>query len=72
MFSRMLRSGTPQSFNWMMQSHLFHQSTPVSIKDAKDAAGIIFLSIFLIIFKCSIVHFEICLIGKGIFSSSGL
>lgn len=39
MFSRMLRSGTPQSFNWMMQSHLFHQSTSVSIKDAKDAAG---------------------------------
>ncbi|GAY48375.1 hypothetical protein CUMW_111170 [Citrus unshiu] len=39
MFSRMLRSGTPQSFNWMMQSHLFHQSTPASIKDAKDAAG---------------------------------
>ncbi|KAH9743742.1 Hydrolases acting on ester bond [Citrus sinensis] len=39
MFSRMLRSGTPQSFNWMMQSHLFHQSTPASIKDAKDATG---------------------------------
>lgn len=43
MFSRMLRSGTPQSFNWMMQSHLFHQPTPASIKDAKDATGIIFM-----------------------------
>ncbi|XP_031283279.1 uncharacterized protein LOC116141947 isoform X1 [Pistacia vera] len=34
-FSRMLRSATPESFNWMMQSH---QSNALPMKDVKDAA----------------------------------
>ncbi|XP_044502922.1 uncharacterized protein LOC123223679 isoform X2 [Mangifera indica] len=36
-FSRMLRGATPQSFNWMMQSRMFHQSSTHPIKDVKDA-----------------------------------
>ena len=41
-FTRMLRSGIPQSFNWMMQSHLASQEPKhVLVKDVKDAAGIV-------------------------------
>ena len=37
-----LRSGIPQSFNWMMQSHLASQEPKhVLVKDVKDAAGIV-------------------------------
>ncbi|KAF3444504.1 hypothetical protein FNV43_RR14196 [Rhamnella rubrinervis] len=38
-FSRMLRSGIPQSFNWMAQSHLAQQSIHVPLKDVKDSDG---------------------------------
>ncbi|KAM4124714.1 hypothetical protein ACB094_01G252200 [Castanea mollissima] len=39
-FTRMLRSGIQQSFNWMMQSHLASQEPKhVLVKDVKDAAG---------------------------------
>lgn len=38
--TRMLRSGIPQSFNWMMQSHLASQELKhVLVKDVKDASG---------------------------------
>lgn len=38
-FSRMLRSGVPQSFSRMETSQLFRQLTHVPGKDVKDAAG---------------------------------
>ncbi|KAJ9153524.1 hypothetical protein P3X46_026952 [Hevea brasiliensis] len=38
-FSRMLRSGIPRTFNWMRQSHSSHQSTHATIKDIKNALG---------------------------------
>nr|XP_023914391.1 GPI inositol-deacylase isoform X1 [Quercus suber]XP_023914392.1 GPI inositol-deacylase isoform X1 [Quercus suber] len=38
--TRMLHSGIPQSFNWMMQSHLASQELKhVLVKDVKDASG---------------------------------
>ncbi|KAK6256351.1 hypothetical protein SCA6_017656 [Theobroma cacao] len=37
-FTRMLRSGIPQSFNWKMQSQSIW-STHVPVKDVKDTAG---------------------------------
>lgn len=38
-FTRMLRSGIPQSFNFISQSHLQKKSTHVAIKEEKDADG---------------------------------
>ncbi|KAJ4827333.1 hypothetical protein Tsubulata_003286 [Turnera subulata] len=38
-FARMLRTGIPQSFDWMVQSSSSHQATSVPIKDAKDVTA---------------------------------
>ncbi|BBH00492.1 hydrolase, partial [Prunus dulcis] len=43
-FSKMLRSGIPQSFNWMMQSHLSQQSLHVPSTDVKDKTGSLYTS----------------------------
>lgn len=38
-FSKMLRSGIPRTFNWMKQPYSSHQSTHTPIKDIKNALG---------------------------------
>uniref|UniRef100_A0A5B6ZJW4 GPI inositol-deacylase n=1 Tax=Davidia involucrata TaxID=16924 RepID=A0A5B6ZJW4_DAVIN len=38
-FAKMLRSGIPQSFNWLMQSQSSQKSPRLPIQDGKDVAG---------------------------------
>ncbi|KAL6288194.1 hypothetical protein ACE6H2_012584 [Prunus campanulata] len=43
-FSKMLRSGIPQSFNWMTQSHLSQQLLHVPSRDVKDKTESLYTS----------------------------
>ncbi|KAB2614050.1 GPI inositol-deacylase-like [Pyrus ussuriensis x Pyrus communis] len=43
-FSKMLRSGIPQSFDWRMQSHLSQQSIHIPTRDVKDKTESLYTS----------------------------
>lgn len=43
-FSKMLRSGIPQSFNWMMQSRLSQRPIHVPTRDVKDTTESLYMS----------------------------